>query len=107
MFGNTGGGFFPPKDRVLIGAILLVVASLFIYGSWWSLNGPLETLARLETHRFRGDSAEYASALYHASHAKATQAARWSPTGYATLGTLGIIVSLGLILSARRWRSEP
>ncbi|MEX2178509.1 MAG: hypothetical protein WD801_07345 [Gemmatimonadaceae bacterium] len=74
-------------------------------GQWYSTRGPLQTLAWYEQHRAPGDSAGYASALYHAGHAQATHAARWSLTGYATLGVAGTLVGLAVLLGARQRRT--
>jgi hypothetical protein len=53
-----------------------------------------------------GDSAAYASALYHATHARVAHEARWEITGYATLGLVGVVIALGLIGSSRLGRSK-
>lgn len=65
---------------------------------WQSNKGPLETLAWYEQHRNPGDSIVYASAVYHAGHARASNMNRWSPSGYATLGIAGTLVGLALLL---------
>lgn len=85
--------------RRVLGAILLLAAPALALGVWYSARGPLTTLAWLEEHRTPADSAAYASALYHASHARATEANRWHLTGYATLGLIGTLAGACLLLS--------
>lgn len=99
--------FFPPRSRLLVGIVLLIVTAGLTFGYRYSLRGPLQTLEWFKAHRAPGDSLAYASAAYHASHAQAAQANRWRPTGYATLGLAGILVSLGLIASSRSRRTTP
>lgn len=96
--------FFPPSSRFALGVVFLVVAPALAIGQWYRVKGPIEELERIEQHRSPNDSAAYASAVYHASHARATRAARWHPTGYATTGVTGALVGAALILSARRRR---
>ena len=97
--------FFPAKSRLLVGVLLLFVAPALTLGQWYATKGPLETLAWFEQHRSPGDSVAYASALYHGTHARATQANRWRPTGYVTLGLVATIVAVGLLLSSRHRRT--
>ena len=97
--------FFPPRSRLLVGVVLLLATSGLTWGKWYSLKGPLETLAWYDQNRSPGDSLAYASALYHASYAKADQRGRWGPTGYATLGLIGVIIAGSLIASSRSRRT--
>ena len=99
--------FFPPRSRLLLGIVLLVIAVGLTWAQWYSLQGPMETLAWFEKNRAPGDSLAYASTLYHASHAQATHANRWSPTGYLTLGVIGVVVALTLIASSSVGRVAP
>jgi len=92
--------FFPARSRLLLGFAFLLVASGLASGQWYSVRGPLQDLAWFEEHRAPGDSVAYASALYHASYARAIHARRWSPTGYATLGLAGALVGAALIVSS-------
>ena len=92
--------FFPPSSRVLLGVAVLVVTLGLTYGQWHAYNGPIETLAWENQHRYKGDSADYAT-IYHASRARDVIANRWHPTGYATLGLVGSLIGIGLIFSAR------
>jgi hypothetical protein len=94
--GSVGNG---TSARRILGVILLLAAPAVAFGVWYSARGPLTTLAWFEQHRNPADSAAYASALYHASHARATQANRWHVTGYATLSLVGALAGVGLILS--------
>src|SRR5688500_3545 len=94
--------FFPAKSRLVIGVVVMVVTLGLSFGRWYSAKGPLETLAWFEQHRGPGDSLAYASAIYHATHARAVHDNRWRPTGYATLGLVGTAIGLALIVSARR-----
>lgn len=96
--------FFPPSSRVLLGVVFLVVFPALAIYRWYGAKGPIETREWFEQHRSPGDSAAYASAVYHASHARATHAARWHPTGYATMGVAGTLAGAALVLSARRRR---
>src|SRR5437870_4378826 len=96
------------KASRIFGAILIIAAPSLALGSWYSTKQPLEVLAQLEQLRARGsavDSGAYASAMYHARHARQTQVDRWTLTGYATLGVIGTIVGAGLILLGSRRRT--
>lgn len=101
----TDNTFFPPQSRVVLGLVVVLVSGLLAFLRWYSVKGPLETLAWVEQHRAPGDSATYASALYHASHAQAAHKSRWSATGYAAHGVAGAVIGLTLILSARSRRT--
>jgi hypothetical protein len=98
--------FFPARSRLLVGGILFLVTLGLTWGRWDSIKGPLEDLAWLEQHRSPGDSLAYASAMYHASYARAAQQNRWRLSGYATLGIIGLVVAGGLIASSR-FRRTP
>jgi len=91
--------------RRALGVILLLAAPALAFGVWYSARGPLSTLAWFEQHRTPADSAAYASALYHASHARATEANRWHLTGYATVGLVGTLAGVCLILSGSSRRA--
>lgn len=98
--------FFPRSSRALLGVALLLVVPALTYGQWkYAVKGPLETLAWIDEHRGPRDSAAYASALYHAGHARASHDRRWSMTGYATIGLTGTLVGLALLLSSLIGRS--
>lgn len=91
--------------RRLLGILLIIAAPGLAIGTWHAANGPLQTLAWFQAHRTPADSFAYASALYHAGHAQATHANRWQPTGYATLGLVGVLVGAGLVLSTWKRRT--
>ena len=44
-----------------------------------------------------GDTTGFASVAYHASYALESEGTRWHPTGYMTLGTLGVVLGVSLI----------
>lgn len=98
------------RARSIVGVLFVLVSPTLALGAWHSANGPLETLAWFDAHRTPGDSIAYASAIYHASHARASHANRWRPTGYATLGLAGTLIGAALLLSIgyRRtaWRRQ-
>jgi hypothetical protein len=76
-----------------------------MYMSARSVNGSLETFRWAEQNRGPGDSAQYASALYHAAAAQGVYAGRWGLTGYMTMGTVATVFGAGLALSALfRWQ---
>jgi len=96
---------FGPRSRRLLGLILLVVSTGLAFGAWYSANRPLKELAWIEDHRSPADSLAYGSAVYHATHARATHANRWRLNGYATLGALGTLLGIGLLVSSRSRRT--
>lgn len=99
--------FFPPSSRILVGLMILLLAPGLSYVRWhFQVREPLQTIARIEQNRQPGDSAVYADALYHASHARALQGRKWSLGGYATIGLVGTLVGLALVMSARRWTAS-
>jgi hypothetical protein len=91
----------------MLGLILVIAAPSIGYGVRHSTRDPLATLAWFQQHRAPGDSAGYASALYHASHAQATEANRWHPTGYATLSVVGTCLGLAILVGGRRTTDQP
>jgi hypothetical protein len=98
--------FFPPSSRLLVGIVLVLVAIGLAFGHWhYRVKAPLQTLAWFDEHRAPGDSLVYSSAVYHAAHAQASYATRWGLTGYASLGTLGALAGIALILSTWRRRT--
>lgn len=96
--------FFPRQSRLLIGALVLLVGLSVSFGRWYATRAPLEELAQVEQHRTQQDSATYASAMYHASHARAIRASRWSLAGYATHGVVAAVLGVALLLSGRSRR---
>jgi hypothetical protein len=87
----------------MLGVLLVLASPALALGQWYSIRGPLKTLAWFDDHRAPGDSVAYASALYHAGHARASIAGQWQPTGYATLGAAGTLIGVALLgVSARR-----
>ena len=92
--------------RRVLGLILFIAAPALAVGRCYSTREPLARFAQMEQHRTPADSLAYGSAAYHAAHARATQANRWHPTGYATLGILGTIIGAGLLYSARSRRTD-
>ncbi len=88
----------------ILGIVLVLASPGLSLGQWYSERSPLETLAWFEQNRSPGDSAGYASALYHASYARASVANRWHPLGYGTLGVAGTLLGIALIGFARKRR---
>jgi hypothetical protein len=86
--------------------MMLVIAGGIGYLKWNSVQRPLRELEYAKNHRTAGDSAYYASTLYHATYAMEDEANRWGPAGYATLTTIGLVIGVGLIASAA-WRRRP
>ena len=91
---------------VAIGIVLLIASPALSLGQWYSNRAPLKTLAWFEQHRSSGDSRAFASAVYHAGYAKASNDRRWHFSGYATQGVAGTLVGLALVLAARPRRAE-
>lgn len=87
--------------RRTIGLVLVIVAPALAVSTWYSTKQPLEILALAERMRGSLPAEEYASAVYHGSHATATLNNRWKPGGFATLGIIGFLIGAGLIFSAR------
>jgi hypothetical protein len=85
--------------------VLTIASPALASGHWYSNRSPLSTARWIEQHRSPGDSATYASALYHAGHAQASNHGRWHLTGYATLGVVGTALGLALLLAARSRRT--
>ena len=85
-----------------VGLTLLIVAPGLALGTWWSTQQPLEILALAERMRASMPAEDYASAVYHGSHAQATLDNMWHPTGFATLGLAGFVIGLSLLVLSRR-----
>ena len=92
------------KLAMVVGLVLVIASPALAFGQWYSNRSPLATLRWIEQHRSPGDSATYASALYHAGHAQASNDTRWQLDGYATLGVLGTAFGLGLLVAGRSRR---
>jgi hypothetical protein len=92
--------------RVHLGILVVLLIGGLTFLRWQAAAGPLETLADFERQRDAGqvNDAGWASAQYHAAHARDEQATRWRVSGYATQGLLGALIGLGLIVSGRRGR---
>lgn len=88
--------------RRVIGLALVILAPSLAVAQWYSTKQPLEVLALAERMRGTLPPDEYASAVYHGSHAMETLNNKWSPTGFATIGILGFLAGAGLLVSARR-----
>lgn len=86
----------------ILGVVLVLSSPALGLAQWYSNRAPLRTLDWYLNNRSPGDSAAYASALYHASFARASESARWHLSGYATLATAG--TALGIVLLALRSR---
>ena len=86
--------------RRILGLLLLLASPMLAFGARYSAQESLTSLARIEQHRTPADSLVYASAVYHASHARALEANRWRASGYATLGLAGTVAGLGLLVSS-------
>ena len=83
----------------VFGLVLLLAGPATYYGTWQGNRQNLDVLQMMEQRprRDKTDSANYASALYHGTHARASEAGKWSPTGYATLGVALTIVGVVLL----------
>lgn len=91
-----------PLARV-IGLVLIVAAPVLGWTVWHATAESIAEFERAAARRTLGDSAAYASAAYHASHAAVIRAERWHLTGFATLSVLGC--TLGAIaLASGSWR---
>ena len=93
------------KVAIIVGLVLVIASPALAVGQWYSNRAPLATLAWIEQHRSPRDSAAYASALYHAGYAQASNNARWHPTGYGTLAVIGAATGLALLALARSRRT--
>ncbi|HYC50155.1 MAG TPA: hypothetical protein VEB19_03505 [Gemmatimonadaceae bacterium] len=98
----TTAEFFPPRSRILVGIAIVLVSAGLTYGRWYAAEQPIRTLRYFEANRSPGDSAGYASALYHASPALREHANRWTPLGYGTTGIIGILFGAGMLVTALR-----
>ena len=85
-----------------VGVILLIAAPGLAFGNWYSTRQPLEMLAWSNQNRSRIPAEAYASAVYMGAHAQRTIDEMWKPTGFATLGTFGTLLGIGLLFIARR-----
>lgn len=85
--------------------VLLLAGPALAVAQWNSNRAPLAALAFIEQNRSPGDSAMYASAVYHGAHARASNDSRWRLTGYATLGVIAAVVGTTLLLASRSPRS--
>ncbi|HET9425557.1 MAG TPA: hypothetical protein VFO55_09310 [Gemmatimonadaceae bacterium] len=85
-----------------VGLVLLLAAPGLAFGSWYSTRQPLEFLAVTERMKDSVPLEVYSSAVYHGSHAQATLDNKWKPTGFATLGTTGFLLGVGLLAAALR-----
>ena len=90
------------RVAIIIGTVLLIAAPALSFGEWFSTRSPREAFETVRANRKPGDSLAYASSAYHASHAEATLVARWSLTGFATLGLAGFLVGAALVVYGRR-----
>lgn len=97
----TDKPFFPSRSRRLVGVIVLLASGILAYARWDSSEQLIASLAWAQAHRTPGDSASYASQLYHGSHGQVARDGRWRTTGYATQGLMGTLIGLALVLSAR------
>jgi len=86
----------------ILGVVLLIAAPALSVGVWYSTRSPRQAFEAAARERTPGDSLAYASSAYHASHAEATLAARWSWNGFATLGVAGFLLGAALLLYSRR-----
>lgn len=87
----------------LIGIVLLVAAPSIAIGDEVAIRRELRKLDDVLSRRTTpADSAEISSEKYHHAHLEADAAARWSATGYATLGVIGTALGLALVLVSRR-----
>ena len=93
------------RFRRLLGLVLVIAAPAVTFGVWYRTRDSIATLAALEAHRVPGDTTGLASAAYHAGHARTTEANRWRPTGYATLGLVNTIFGIALLASGRTRRT--
>jgi hypothetical protein len=91
--------FFPPSSRVLVGVAMLVTSLGLTYAFSRTIEGPIQDLDWVTTHRSPGDSAIYASAAYHAAYASQSFQDRWKVTGYMTIGTVVAVFGGALALS--------
>ena len=85
-----------------VGTVLLIAAPGLALGTWWSTQQPIEILALAERMRTSMSAEDYASAVYHGSHAQTTLDNMWRPTGFATLGIGGFVIGAALVVLARR-----
>jgi hypothetical protein len=94
--------FLGRSQRVLLAAVILIVGLGMSGLRYYSTRAPLEDLAWIEKNRTSSDSAMYASALYHATHAQQTLQTKWSAGGFATHAVVVSIIGLTLLLIPSR-----
>jgi hypothetical protein len=80
-----------------LGVILVIASPGLAYGNWYSTRQPLEILAMANRANPRLPAETYASAVYMGAHAQRTLDEMWTPTGFATLSTIGFITGLSLL----------
>jgi len=82
----------------VLGIVLVIAAPSISYLAWQSTQQPIQVQEMAERMKGTLPADQYASALYHGSHAHQTLADKWKPTGFATLGTIAFLVGAGLLL---------
>ena len=88
----------------VLGVVLVICAPVATYRVWDGNRLNLAVLQDMQSRPLRDktDSAMYASAVYHATPARASEVGRWGLTGYVTLGVFGTVVGIGLVVFSHR-----
>jgi hypothetical protein len=86
--------------RRIVGALLLIVAPALAIGTRAITDRDRTVKGRIPQPITAVDSEAYNSLIFHGAHAQARHDARWSITGYATLGLVGTLVGIGLLVWA-------
>ena len=96
-----------PRGLVVIGALLAVCFSAWSVATGMQLRHEIANVSAVVQHQAQTpeDARDIAQIVYHLPFLEAREAARWSPTGYATIGVAGTVLSvLFLIVGLRRSR---
>jgi hypothetical protein len=89
----------PERARLarVLGIVLVIAAPAMTFLAWQSTQQPIEVQAMAERMKGSLPADQYASALYHGSLAHQSLNDKWKPTGFATLGTIGLLLGCGLL----------
>ena len=89
----------------VFGIVLLLAAPTMAYAAWEGNQQNIAVLQQMEHTKLRDrvDSANYASALYHGSYSRSSEAGRWKPGGYASNAVAGSLFGIVfLVIGFRR-----
>ncbi|MDB4905962.1 MAG: hypothetical protein JWO05_746 [Gemmatimonadetes bacterium] len=88
--------------RRIAGLVLLIAAPALAWGSWNQANRDIAFADAVPPRRNHADSLMFEYSAYHAARGRIAHAERWHPTGYATLGLLGVLVGAWFVWPRRK-----